>query len=112
MGIDVYTVLLNRGSAVAIKEKSGADFGFLVDKNLVLTKQLGIFHKDAVPVPSAERMNLTDVPINDGKADMPQASVFLFDADGKVVWSYLSPNYRVRPDIMDVLLAAEENFGI
>ena len=112
MGIDIYTVLVNRSSAVAIKQRSGADFGFLYDKNLVLTKELGIFDKDAVPVPNAKRMNLEDVPINNGKADLPQAAVFLFDADGKVVWSYMSKNYRVRPDTVDILLAAEESFGI
>jgi len=111
MGIDIYTVLVNRSSAIAIKEKSGADYGFLYDENLVLTKNLGILDKEGTPVPNAERMNLEDVPIIDGRVDLPQASVFLFDANGKVVWSYVSTNYRVRPDTMDILVAAEEHFG-
>ena len=114
MGIDIYAVLVNRKSAVAIKEKSGADFDILYDENLVLSKNMGIFHEDAVPVFSdraAKRMNLDDVPINNGNADLPQPATFLFDANGKLIWSYVSTNYRVRPDTMDLFVAAEEHFG-
>jgi peroxiredoxin len=114
MGIDMYAVLVNRQSALATKEKSGADYEFLYDENLVLTKNMGIYHENAVPVFSdrtAKRMKVDDLPIKDGRVDLPQPAVFLFDTQGKVIWSYVSTNYRVRPDTMDVFVAAETHFG-
>jgi peroxiredoxin len=114
MGIDIYAVLVNRKSAVATKEKSGAEFDFLYDENLVLTKNLGIFHKDAAPVFNervAKRMKVDDLPHSDGHVDLPQPATLLFDADGKLLWSYVSTNYRVRPDTMDLLVEAEKHFG-
>jgi len=113
MGIDVYGVLVNRKSAVAIKEKSGVDYDILYDENLVVSKNLGIVHKSAFPILNdsmAKDMNLDDVPIIDKSVDLPQPATFLFDANGKVVWSYVSTNYRIRPDTMDLLVAAEEHF--
>ena len=110
----MYGVLVNRQSAVAIKEKSGVDYDILIDENLAVSKQLGILHKEAVPVFSdrtAKRMNVDDLPIKDGKVDLPQPAVFLFDANGNLIWSYVSTNYRVRPDAMDLFVAAETHFG-
>ena len=114
IGIDIYAVLVNRQSAVATKEKSGADYDFLFDENLVVTQKLGILHKNAVPVfgdKMAKKMNLDDWPIRDKSVDLPQPAVFLFDANGNLFWSYVSTNYRVRPDTMDLLVAAEEHLG-
>ena len=114
MGIDIYGVLVNRKSAVAIKEKAGVDFDILIDENLVLSKNMGLFHKDAVPVfndRTAKRMSLDDVPISNKRVDLPQPAVLLFDSSGKLIWSYVSTNYRVRPDTMDLFVAAEEHFG-
>ena len=114
LGIDIYGVLVNRKSAVAIKEKSGAKYDILCDENLVVTKKIGLFHKNAVPVFSdraAKRMNLDDVPIANKRADLPQPATLLFDTNGKLIWSYVSTNYRVRPDTMDLLVTAEKHFG-
>jgi hypothetical protein len=114
LGIDIYGVLVNRKSAVAIKEKSGAEYDILVDENLALAIKMGLLHKDAVPVfndRTAERMNLDDVPIKNKRVDLPQPATLLFDAKGKLIWSYVSTNYRVRPDTMDLFVAAEEHFG-
>ena len=114
MGIDIYAVLVNRQSAVATKERSGADYDFFYDENLVLTKKLGIYHENAVPVfndSTAKRMKVDDLPIKDGRVDLPQPATFLFDTHGKLIWSYVSTNYRVRPDTMDVFVAAETHFG-
>jgi hypothetical protein len=75
---------------------------------------MGLFHKEAVPVLSdraAKRMDLDDVLISNRRADLPQPATFLFDANGKVIWSYVSTNYRIRPDTMDLFVAAEEHFG-
>ena len=114
MGIDIYAVLVNRQSAVATKEKSGADYEFLYDENLVLTKNMGIYHENAAPVfsdRSAKVMNVDDLPIKDGGVDLPQPATFLFDTHGKLIWSHVSTNYRVRPDTMDLFVAAETHFG-
>lgn len=114
MGIDIYGVLVNRKSAVAIKEKSGVKYDILYDENLVLTKNMGLFNKNAVPVfndRAAKRMNLDDVPITNKRVDLPQPATLLFDSSGKLIWSYVSTNYRVRPDTMDLFVAAEEHFG-
>ena len=97
-----------------MKEKTGVDYDILIDENLVVSKNMGLLHKDAVPVFSdraAKRMNLDDVPITNKRADLPQPATFLFDANGKVLWSYVSTNYRIRPDTMHLLAAAQEHFG-
>jgi len=97
-----------------MKEKTGVDYNILYDENLVVTKSMGLLHKDAVPVfndGAAKRMNLDDVPITNKRADLPQPATFLFDANGKLLWSYVSTNYRIRPDTKDLLVAAEKHFG-
>jgi len=114
MGIDIYGVLVNRQSAVAIKEKSGVDYDILYDENLTMAGHMGVIHKNAVPVLNdtmAKNMNLDDVPITNKSVDLPQPATFLFDSNGKIIWSYVSTNYRIRPDTMDLLVAAEEYFG-
>jgi hypothetical protein len=75
---------------------------------------MGLFHKGAAPVfsdRSARSMNLDDVPISDKSVDLPQPATLLFDGNGKLIWSYVSTNYRVRPSTMDLFVAAEEHFG-
>ena len=49
MGIDIYAVLVNHQSAVAMKEKSGVDYDILYDENLAMARQMGLIQKDAVP---------------------------------------------------------------
>ena len=95
MGIAIYTVLPNLESAVAIKEKAAVAYDVVYDDKLTMAKNMGLLHEDAVP----------------GKdIDLAQPATFLFDANGKVIWSYISTNYRIRPDAMDILIAAEAHF--
>jgi hypothetical protein len=56
-------------------------------------------------------MKEKDVPITNKRADLPQPATFLFDATGKLLWSYVSTNYRIRPDTKDLLVAAAKHFG-
>jgi peroxiredoxin len=116
MGIDIYAVLVNHQSAVAMKKKSGVDYDILYDENLAMARHMGLIHKDAIPTKNraiARRMGLIDkddaIPI-DG-IDLATPATFLFDANGKILWSYVSTNYRIRPDTMDLLVAAEKHFG-
>ena len=64
MDIDIYAVLVNRKSAIAMKD-----------------------------------------------IDLAQPATFLFDANGKVIWSYVSTNFRIRPETIDLLVAAKKYFG-
>ena len=97
-----------------MKEETSVDYDILYDEDLVVSRNMGLIHKNAVPVFSgraAKRMHLDDVPITNKRADLPQPATFLFDADGKLLWSYVSTNYRIRPDTKDLLVAAEKHFG-
>ena len=96
MGIDIYAVLADLKSAVAMKEKAGADYDILYDENLAMARNMELIHKDAIP----------------GKdIDLAQPATFLFDANGMVIWSYISTNYRIRPETTELLVAAEKHFG-
>ena len=96
MGIDIYAELPDLKSAVAMKEKTGVDYSIVYDKNLAMARNMGLIHKGAIP--------LKDI-------DLAQPATFLFDGNGKVIWSYISTNYRIRPETMDLLVAAEKHFG-
>jgi peroxiredoxin len=96
MGIDIYTVLVDLKSAVAMKEKVGVDYDILYDENLAMARNMALIHKDAIPLKNI---------------DLAQPATFLFDANGKVIWAYISTNYRIRPETNDLLVAAEKHFG-
>ncbi len=73
-----------------MREASGAQFDFYSDPEGQLIELLDIRHAGGRPM--------------DG-ADLPQSSSFIIDRNGKVLWSHLAPNYRVRPK-PDTILAA------
>jgi len=79
-----------------MKEKTGVEFDIVYDKNLAMAKNMGLIHKNAIPVKNI---------------DLAQPATFLFDAKGKVIWSYVSTNYRIRPETQDLLMVAEKHFG-
>ena len=89
-------MLVDLESAVAMKEKAGVDYPVVYDENLAMAKNMGLLHKGANPIK---------------KQDLAQPATFLFDADGKIIWSYVSTNYRIRPETIDMFVAAEEHFG-
>lgn len=95
MNIEIYAVLPDLKSAVAMKEESAVDFDVVYDDNLMMAKNMGLLHKGAIPI--------KDI-------DLAQPATFLFDSNGKVIWSYVSTNYRIRPASMDILVAAKEHF--
>ena len=79
-----------------MKEKTGVDYDILIDENLAMARNVGLLHKGAIPVK---------------KVDLAQPATFLFDANGRVIWSYISTNYRIRPETKDLLAAAEKHFS-
>lgn len=79
-----------------MKEKTGVDYAILYDENLAMARNMGLIHKDAIL----------------GKGiDLAVPSTFLFDANGKLLCSYVSTNYRIRPETKDLLVAAEKHFA-
>jgi peroxiredoxin len=50
MGIDIYAVLADLKSAVAMKEKTGVDYDILYDENLAMARNMELIHKGAIPV--------------------------------------------------------------
>ena len=76
-----------------MREASGAQFDFYSDPEGRLIELLDIRHPGGRPM--------------DG-ADLPQSSSFIIDANGKVLWSHLAPNYRVRPRPSTILAAFDE----
>ena len=85
-------VLPDLKSAVDMKEKSAVDYNVVYDDNLTMAKNMGLLHKNAIP--------FKDI-------DLAQPATFLFDSNGKLIWSYVSTNYRIRPDTM--LTAAKDH---
>jgi peroxiredoxin len=79
-----------------MKAKAGVDYPVVYDDNLAMAKNMGLLHKGANPIKNT---------------DLAQPATFLFDAEGKIIWSYVSTNYRIRPETMDIFAAAEEHFG-
>jgi peroxiredoxin len=115
MGIKIFAVLVNHQSAVAMKGKSGVDFDIVYDENLAMARHMELIHKNAIPTRNRARltrMGLIDkddaIPI-DG-IDLATPATFLFDTNGRILWSYVSTNYRVRPDTTDLLAAAKKQF--
>ena len=56
---------------------------------------MALLHKGAIPIKNI---------------DLAQPATFLFDSKGKVIWSYISTNYRIRPKTMDIFVAAKKHF--
>ena len=44
MGIDIYAVLVDLKSAVAMKEKAGVDYDILYDENLAMARNMDLIH--------------------------------------------------------------------
>ncbi len=95
MNIEIYAVLPDLESAIAMKKKSAVDYDVVYDDNLMMAKNMGLLHKGAIPI--------KDI-------DLAQPATFLFDSNGKVIWSSVSTNYRIRPNATDILVAAEEHY--
>ncbi len=80
----------------SIAKKFGVDFKYLVDKNNKAAKALGIFAKSGLP------MGLQALGYD---SDTVMPTVILTDNKGKIIYSDLTSNYRVRPEPQDFLKA-------
>lgn len=94
-------------NAQKLKTKFAAQL--ISDENLEAIKAFGI----AFYVPNdtralyKERMNI-DLPADaDDRAVLPAPAIFITNTQGQVVFSYVNPNFRVRPSAQLVLSAAK-----
>ncbi len=79
-----------------MKRTVNPEFEITVDEGGKLVDLLGIRHIGANPMKGT---------------DLPQVASFLFDSAGKVIWSKVGENYRVRPHPTESLDAAKSYFS-
>lgn len=75
-----------------LAKKFDVPMQFLIDKDAIAAKQLDLLHKGAVPAGM----------VGFGK-DAVYPTVFINDADGKIIYSDLTDNYRIRPEPRELL---------
>ena len=90
------------------KRKHDLGYVLLSDSDAEAAAAYGIaFRVDADTV---ERNKGYDIDLEEASGRshhvLPVPSVFLVDGDGRVVWRYSNPDYKVRPDNEDLLAAA------
>ncbi len=73
--------------AARMRSSAGAEFEFLSDPTGELLDLFGVRHPGAGP---------------DG-IDIAQSASFLLDSSGKLAWSRVAENYRVRPQPEEIL---------
>ena len=74
-------------NTIAISKKFGVKFDFLTDQGSVAAKALGISDPHGVP---------KGMPGYDSETALP--TVIITDANGKIIWTHETDNYRVRPE--------------
>lgn len=70
------------------RRKIGGSFMFLSDVEGSLTDRFGLRHKMGNP--------------ESGK-DIPRSATILLDRSGKVRWTHVAENYRLRPGVNEVI---------
>lgn len=74
-----------------MREAAGSTFDFYSDPEGRLIELTGTRHAGAGP----------------NGVDLPQSSSFLIDGQGKILWSHLAANYRVRPRPSTILAVVD-----
>lgn len=82
-------------NTVSLAEKFGVAFDFLTDEGNLAARTLGIDNPDGLPM----GMQMLGY---DSETVLP--TVIITDADGQILWTHETDNYRVRPE-PDVFLA-------
>jgi peroxiredoxin len=97
------------GSLTA-QEKNDLRFPVLTDAGNALARQLGILLPPRTQELRAAQETLgTDLPaINaDGTENLPMPTVVLVDAEGRIRWIDIHPDYTTRTEVADILAAAD-----
>lgn len=72
-----------------LAQRLKARYRFLADRDLALTRRVGLVHAGG----------------GEGGADVPRPATVVIDRDGVVRWVRLAANVQVRPDAREVLAA-------
>ena len=80
-------------------EVKGLGYALYSDSNLDVARRFAEYAKYGIDLEDAS-----------GKAhhQLPVPSVFLIDPDGKILWVYSNPDYKIRPDNAKLLEAAKQ----
>ena len=76
-------------NSIKLAQQFDVPFKFLIDTDSRAAKQLGIFHKNGVPL-GMEMLGYD--------SDTVLPTVLITDKDGKIIFADLTDNYRVRPE--------------
>jgi peroxiredoxin len=96
LNIRIISILQDREESIKMKNAVKAEFEIAADENGELMDCLGIRHRGGNPIKGS---------------DVSQIASFLFDRNGKVIWSKVADNYRVRPYPNEILAAAKTYFS-
>jgi len=90
-------------------EVKGLGYALYSDSNLDVARRFGIVYQlDDAQVAQYTKYGI-DLEEASGKAhqQLPVPSVFLIDPDGKILWVYSNPDYKIRPDNAKLMEAAK-----
>ena len=93
--LGVATVAISSESVETLQGKKDTHqftFPLLADPNLKAIDSFGLRHQNGHPV----------------KGDISRPALILFDKDGKVVFRWLTENWRIRPTPEDILAAVKK----
>ena len=88
-------------------EEKGYDFYVLSDVNGIVSRKFGLAYtlpEDLKKVYLNNGLNLEDFNGND-KWELPLAATYVIDANGKIVYSFIDADYKVRAETEEVIKA-------
>lgn len=89
-------------NTIGISKTYDAKFDFLTDEDNAAARALGIEHKDGLPM---------GMQVLGYESDTVMPTVIITGKDGKIVWTYETDNYRVRPE-PDTFLQVLRQHGV
>lgn len=100
----------NADGSLTAQEKNDLRFPVLTDAGNALARQLGILLPPRTQELRVAQETLgADLPaINaDGTENLPMPTVVLVDAEGRIRWIDIHPDYTTRTEVADILAAAD-----
>ena len=79
-------------------KRTGMKADFLVDSKNAVAKNLGILHKDGLPL---------GFKLLGYDSDVPKPTIIITDSSGKIKYLDLTENYRLRPTPSQLLAATQ-----
>jgi len=104
-----------RKYALSQKEKQNLSFEILTDGENKIAEAFGL--KTPVPVSHLEALAAAGMPLDKingeaGKDSTPMAATYILDEEGKIVWSFINRDYRLRGEPREILDFLKNNIKI